>query len=313
MFHAAEAERSAVVIGAACVDIRGQVSGEILPGTSNPGSIRLAAGGVGRNIAECLGRLGVPVSLVSAVGDDDWGRDIVRRTESGGVDVQHVMRCRGQRSAAYLAVADGKAGRMVSVDDIAVMQRIDGRYLLDRRSLFAGAGIVVVDGNLSRSALEALFRIADRYRLPLALDPTSAVLAERLRPHLSRFHLVTPDVSEAEVLSGVSIQSEMDALRAAQAMIAAGVKVAIVTMAEEGSVYATSETSGRVPAMRCEVVDRIGVGDALTATVVFGILHDLPTDESVRLGTAAAAYTIRCPEAVCPHLSLELLYDAIAL
>lgn len=65
--------------------------------------------------------------------------------------------------------------------------------------------------------------------------------------------------------------------------------------------------------MRCEVVDRIGVGDVLTATVVFGILHDLPVDEAVRLGTAAAAYTARFTEAVCPHLSLELLYDAIAL
>jgi pseudouridine kinase len=300
-------------VGAACIDIRGQAKGAMVAGTSNPGVIRLTVGGVGRNIAEALGRLGVPVSLVSAVGDDDWGRDILRRTEAGGVDVQHVRVCPGERSAAYLAVFDEAAERLVSIDNMDLMRRVDGRYISGLRSLFADAGMVVVDGNLSSSALQSLFRLQERYHFPLALDPTSAVLAARLRKHLHRFSLVTPDVAEAEVLSGIAINSETDAIRAAQAIVAAGVKVAIVTMAEQGSSYATSETSGRVPAIRCEVVDRIGVGDVLTAIVVFGLLHDLPVDEAVRMGTAAAAYTIRCPEAVCPSLSLELLYDAIAM
>jgi len=172
--------------------------------------------------------------------------------------------------------------------------------------------MVVVDGNLSAPALLSLFRLADRYGFRLALDPTSAVLAARLRKHLSRFYLVTPDVAEAEVLSGVSIESDLDALRAAQAIVSSGVEVAIVTMAERGSCYATSETSGRIPAIRTEVVDRIGVGDVLTAAVVFGLLNELPIDEAVRLGAAAAALTLRCFESVCPELSLEVLYDALA-
>ncbi|NPV07600.1 MAG: ribokinase [Anaerolineae bacterium] len=312
MSDAAVGEKKAVVVGAACIDIRGQARGALVAGTSNPGVIRLTVGGVGRNIAEALGRLGVPVSLISAVGDDDWGRDILRRTEAGGVDVRYVRVCPAERSAAYLAVFDEAAQRVVSIDNMDLMRRVDGRYLSSLRPLFAQASIAVVDGNLSNAALQSLFRLSERYRFPLALDPTSAVLAARLRRHLHRFHMVTPDVAEAEVLSGISINSETDAVLAAQAIVAAGVKVAIVTMAEEGSAYATSETFGRVPAIRCEVVDRIGVGDVLTATVVFGILHDLPVDEAVRMGTAAAAYTIRCPEAVCPDLSLELLYDAIA-
>ena len=313
MSDSAYGEKGAIVIGAAGVDIRGQARQAIVPGTSNPGTIRLTAGGVGRNIAEALGRLGVPVQLISAVGDDSWGQDILQQTAGGGVDVSPVLICPGERSAAYLVVLNESAERVVSIDNMELVRRIDGRYLSDRRHLFADVGMVVVDGNLSSSAIHSLFRLSTRFGFPLALDPTSAVLATRLRKHLSRFYLVTPDVAEAEVLSGVSIDSETDAIRAAQALVAAGTRVAIVTMAEEGCAYATSETSGRVPALRCEVVDRIGVGDVLTATVVFGMLHDLPVDEAVRLGTAAAAYTVRCTEAVCPHLSLELLYDAIAL
>jgi len=313
MSDPASGEKTAIVIGAACVDIRGQAHQALVPGTSNPGTIRLTSGGVGRNIAEALGRLGVPVSLISAVGDDTWGQDVLRQTAAGGADVSQVLICPGVRTAAYLVVLDENAQRVVSIDNMELIRRVDGRYLSDRRHLFADAGMVVIDGNLSTSALQSLFRLSARYQFPLALDPTSAVLAERLRKHLHRFYLVTPDIAEAEVLSGMSIGSETDAIRAAQALVAAGVRVAIVTLAEEGCAYATSETSGRVPALRCEVVDRIGVGDVLTATVVFGILHDLPIDEAVRLGTAAAACTVRYPEAVCPYLSLELLYDAIAL
>lgn len=306
-----ESEPQVVVVGAACVDIRGQLVDEMLPGTSNPGEIRLTAGGVGRNISESLGRMGVAVSLVSAVGSDDWGRDIVRRTRRGGVDVHHVRLIRGARSAAYLAVLGHDGRRIVSVDSTGILAHVDGRYLSDRRSLFAQADMVVIDGNLSEAALQALFRLSDRHGFPIAVDPTSVVLARRLRPHLARFHLATPDISEAEALSGVAIESERDAIRAAQALVAAGVKVAIVTMAEQGCSYATSEVSGRVPAIGSEVVDRIGAGDALTAAVVFGLLHEFPVDEAVRLGVSAAALTLRCNESVCPLLNLQALYDAM--
>jgi len=313
MSDAESTQPQVVVIGAACVDTKGRTRARLLPGTSNPGEIHITVGGVGRNIAESLGRLGVPVALISAVGNDDWGRDILRRTRRGGVDVHHVLVCEGERSAAYLAVLDANGERVVSVDSTDILNHIDGRYLFDRRSLFSQARIVVADGNLSEQALGSLFRLAERYRFPIALDPTSAVLAERLRQHLPRFHLVTPNVAEAEVLTGTRIHDEMDAIRAAQALVAAGVKVAVVTMAEQGCCYATSETAGRVPAIGSEVVDPVGAGDALTAAVVFGLLNDLPIDETLRLGVAAATLTLRCQGSVCPHLSLQALYDALSM
>ncbi|MHB0877737.1 MAG: carbohydrate kinase family protein [Anaerolineae bacterium] len=307
-----DGEPRVVVVGAACVDTKGQTLAAMVPGTSNPGEIRIGVGGVGRNIAEALGRLGLQVSLISAVGDDDWGRDILRRTRRGGVDVHHVHICSGERSAAYLAVMDDHGERLVSVDNTGILRHIDAAYLMKRQRLFSQADMVVVDGNVAEESLQALFWMAERYGFRTALDPASAVLAQRLQKHMSRFYLITPDVAEAEVLSGVRIQSDRDAVLAAQAMVAAGVRMAIVTMAEQGCVYATSETSGRIPAIRSEVVDRIGAGDALAAAVVFGLVNEFPVDEAVRLGVAAAALTLRCSESVCPQLSLQALYDAMA-
>jgi pseudouridine kinase len=70
---------------------------------------------------------------------------------------------------------------------------------------------------------------------------------------------------------------------------------------------------GYIPAIRSEVVDRTGAGDALTAGVVFGLLNDFPIDEAVRLGVSAATLTLQCKETVCPDLSLERLYDQLVI
>ena len=161
--QARQSEKRVVSVGAACVDIKGQALGPLVPGTSNPGLIRIGIGGVARNIAEALGRLGVSVSFVSAVGDDDWGRDILRRTANGGVDIEPVMVCPGERSAAYLTVVGEDGERLASIDDTDIMRYVDGRYLFNRRRVFVDASMVVADGNLSDAAFLSLFRLADRY------------------------------------------------------------------------------------------------------------------------------------------------------
>ena len=60
------------------------------------------------------------------------------------------------------------------------------------------------------------------------------------------------------------------------------------------------------PAIATELVDSTGASDALTATVVFGILNEIPLDEAVRLGASAAALTLECTDSVCQELTLEL-------
>ena len=93
----------------------------------------------------------------------------------------------------------------------------------------------------------------------------------------------------------------------------AGVEIVIITLAEEGVVYATAHDSGHIPAMATEVIDSTGASDALTATVVFGLLNDFPTEEAIRLGVSAAALTLACTDTVCQELSLDLLYDHLVI
>jgi pseudouridine kinase len=109
------------------------------------------------------------------------------------------------------------------------------------------------------------------------------------------------------------LTSRSKAIGAAKRLVAMGVDIAIITLAEKGLCYATPEVGGYIPAMRSEVMDRTGAGDALTAGVVFGLLNDFPVDEAVRLGVSAATLTLQCKETVCPDLSLERLYDQLVI
>ena len=149
-------------------------------------------------------------------------------------------------------------------------------------------------------------------RPPVCVDPTSAVLAPRFIPHLQDILLMTPNTSEAETLTGLDLR-QTDAHSLAAALVASGVEIAIITLAELGLYYVTSDESGRVPALQRDIVDLTGAGAALTGGVVFGLLNEFEIGEAMRLGISAAALTIQVPETVYPDLSLDRLYDELVI
>ena len=302
-----------LVIGAASLDLKGRVAGAIVPGASNPGMVRRSVGGVARNVAENLVRMGVDVSLMTAVGDDGIGREILRQATETGVDTSQALVVEGGRTGAYLAVLDSIGALHVAVHDMAVLEALTPRYLHDRRRMIAEADMVVVDANLAPAALETLFGIAAKANVRVCADPTSPLLAARLRPYVTQLAVTTPNAAEAEALTGLSVDDDDDAQRVARYLVSLGVGLAVITLGERGLAYATSEESGRFPAIRTEVIDFTGAGDALTAGVIFGLLNDLEPVEAVRLGLSAATLTLKCAETVCPDLSLEKLYDQLVV
>ena len=301
-----------LVVGAAGLDTKGRSEGTLQPGTSNPGTIRISVGGVARNVAENLARLGEHAVLLSAVGADRSGRRVREQAADAGVDVSYLIESPDHHTGAYLAVFEQTGELAISIDDMEVLSAITPGFIYNRRSLIRDAAMVVLDANLSLSAIETLIRQAAKYGVLISADPTSASLAERIKPHLPSFFMVTPDLPEAEVLCGRSLRNRRDqGIAAAKQLVAMGVHVAIVTLAELGVCYATPEVSGHVPAVKTQVVDRTGAGDALTAGVVFGLINEFSIDEAVRLGASAAALTLQYQESVCPDLSLDRLYDSL--
>ncbi|MEW5961562.1 MAG: carbohydrate kinase family protein [Chloroflexota bacterium] len=302
-----------LVIGAAGIDSKGRSATPLTPNTSTPGTVRVSVGGTARNVADNLTRLGVRSVLLSALGSDGSGRRVLTNAAEVGINTDYLIISHDYHTAAYVAILDETGNLVMSVDDMEILSLITPQVINRRRGLIRNAAMIIIDSNLSEATIASLFKVAGRYQVPICADPASATLAPRLKPYLSTIYMITPNVTEAQVLSGQSIRDEDEALAAARKLVNIGVEIAIITLAEAGVVYATAGDSGHVPAVATELVDSTGASDALTATVVFGMLNDIPIDEAVRLGASAAALTLASPDSVCQELSLDLLYDRLLI
>jgi pseudouridine kinase len=303
-----------LVIGAAGWDMVGKVKSNLIPHTSNPSQIRLSFGGAARNVAENLLHLGTAVNLLSVVGKDEWGDRLVRAIANIGANVDGVLQSKHFPTGSYLAVVDGDGKLEFGLDDMRVLSELTPDYIHDHEELFKRSSLLFIDANIPKKTLRTILSVAKRARLPICADPTSELLAHKLIPYLPFLRLVVPNSGEASILCNRSSgpTTRREAINAAKCMVSQGVEIAIVTMAELGVCYATSETSGFVPPVRTEIIDPTGAGDALTAAVLFGLLNQMPIDDAMRLGVAAASLTLTYRGAVVPDLSLEKIYDQLA-
>lgn len=304
-----------LVIGAAGVDIVGKLRAELHAGTSTPALIRTSFGGVARNVAENLARLGQPVYLISVVGQDEAGERLLQDISSAGVNVDAVLRTPKHPTGTYLAIVNSSGGLQYGLDDMRVISALEPDYIRQNENLFHQASMLFLDANIPKDVLRTVMSLARRAHLSVCADPTSSTLAGRLKPYLNRLFLITPNGAEAAIFCDPDqkISNRRQALEAAKHLVSHGVEIAIITLAEQGLCYATSETNGFIPAIRTDVTDPTGAGDALTAAVIFAILNDIPLDDAVRLGASSASLTLRYSGAVVPDLSLEKLYDQLVI
>ena len=308
-------EAPVLVIGAACVDIVGILKGDMQTGTSNPAQIRTSCGGVGRNVAENLARLGQDVNLLTVVGEDQNGDNLVETIAEAGVNVEAIKRTSLHPTGTYLGVVNPNGELQVAVDDMRAMTLLSPDYLLQNKHLFQQASLLFVDANLPKESLRTAMSLAKAAHLPVCADPTSRWLAVKLKPYLKRLRMVTPNSAEAAILTGQTFTTfrRREALQAAKSLVSQGVDIVILAMAAYGVCYATSETSGHIPAVHTETVDPTGAGDAMTATVLFALLNDIPIDDAVQLGVTAASLTLKHRGTVVPNLSLERLYNELVI
>ena len=302
-----------LVLGAAGMDVVGRLESDLKPSTSNPARIRRSVGGVARNLAETLARLGQPVQLITVVGEDASGDEILEHTAKAGVDISAVLRSKEYTTGYYLGVVDENGVLQFALDDMRLLEEITTNYLKEQEALFKSASMVFVDANLPVKTLRTASSLARRAKIPICADTAAFTLAERLIKFLPKYYLVTANSQEAGVLTGLSFEaSDQDAaMEAARNLVNQGVRIALVTLAEYGVVYATSETTGHISAIRTPISDPTGAGDAMTAAVLFALLNDIELDDAIRLGVSAASLTLRHPGSVYPDLSLEALYDQL--
>lgn len=291
-------QRWVVVVGGATMDVLARTSAHLVPATSNPGRTRLSPGGVGRNVAACLGLLGAPVRLVSAVGTDAFGDEVVRVTARCGADVSGVRRVPGS-TGTYTALLDDRGELVAAVSDMAVVEKLE----LELDTLPLGdVALVVVDGNLSPAQVGRLLAAARSAGVPVALEPVSVAKASRLAPVVRDLFLLTPNREELAALTG---REPHDWHGSVADLHERGVQHVWVREGASGSWWCTTGTDPvhLDPVPTTTVVDVTGAGDAMLAAWVAAWLRGAEPVGAAGEGHRAAAVTVGSPHAVRPDLA----------
>ena len=129
-----------LVIGASGLDVIAHLSGSFQAGSSNPAKVRTSYGGVARNVAENLARLGQDVILITAMGEDQNGTQVLAHTEDSGVDISQVIRTDVYPTGFYMGVLDQRGARQFAFDDMRIMDELNVAYLTYHEDLFEKAG-----------------------------------------------------------------------------------------------------------------------------------------------------------------------------
>ena len=304
-----------VVVGGANVDVKARSARAPVLGTSNPGTTTSSPGGVGRNVAENLARLGTPVTLIAHVGDDPAGDQLVHETAAAGVDISALVRGPFP-TGTYTAVLDESGDLVVAVSDMTGTDALGPVHIQQREGVLTGASLIVVDGNLTAATVTAVLDLASGAAVPVVVDPVSVPKAARIAPVLvgRALRAVTPNRGELGALTGVDTSTDAGFDRAVRALHDGGVDLVWVRRGGDGSVLSTPEDPGsaeRFPVAPGPVVDVTGAGDAMLAAFVHALLLGKDPVTAVRYGHAAAGLTVATSRTVRTDLDPRVLADAL--
>lgn len=282
---------SVLVVGGINLDTIVRIDADVRLGTSNPGRRWRSPGGVARNVAENLSRLGRSVRLVGAVGHEPDSEQVLELLVDAGVDVTDVRRTR-ETIGSYTAILDPAGELVVGVADMAATESLAPS---DLPGEVTGVEFVVVDANLRRDTVLAALGLAAAAGIPAALDPVGAAKAARLGgSEPMPLHTFTPTRDELAAFAGTG---DLDAGLAR----AHDRGIALVWLREgpAGSRLFTADAAPvAIPAHTGTVVDVTGAGDAMLAGYVHALLDGETPDGAARYGAAAAALTIASDQAV---------------
>lgn len=301
-----EIERDApvYVIGGVNMDISGTPDTELRPGDSNPGQVAVSPGGVGRNIAENLCRLGRKVFLITVLGNDDYAEVIRAQCRNIGIDLSLSFTDPMGRTSTYLCLNEQNGDLHAAIADMKICDQMTPALLAPLLPKLNSGSMLIADANIPE---ETLAWIAENVTIPIAADPVSTAKASRLRPLLNRLAFFKPNVPEAEILAGMAPDSAVPLSRLTDALHALGAERVYLSLGAEG-VWADDGKEGELlSTIPGNIVNTSGCGDAFVAAAADAYLRGLGTMECARRGLAAAAICAEDPGAVSPGISREAI------
>ncbi|XP_065438028.1 uncharacterized protein LOC101947688 isoform X4 [Chrysemys picta bellii] len=306
-------------------------------GQTNAGQVSQSFGGVGRNLADCLSRLGKTPLFISALGKDEHSESILRYCRH--MDMAGVLQLAGHSTATYCAVITGSGELSLGLGDMDIHQQITEQYVSKFKESLCLAPLVCIDGNVPVATIQYVCEIAREHQIAVCYEPTDENKASK--PFLSdswkALTYISPNLRELRAINrtlGHPVLADLpsrleDVVRTAMTLthpLLTQLHCVVVTLGMHGVLLCGRRVEGSVslcpgtrkqnpagelcathypaiPISREEIVNVSGAGDSLMAGIIAGLLAGHDTDTCVRMGLLAACLSLRSYEPISREIS----------
>ncbi|MCS2157739.1 ribokinase [Scandinavium sp. H11S7] len=260
------------------------------PGETVTGSqYQVAFGGKGANQAVAAGRSGANIAFIACTGDDDTGEQVRKQLASDNIDIAPVSVVAGVSTGVALIFVNGEGENVIGIH-AGANAALTTERVAEQKERIASADALLMQLESPLESVLAAAKIAHDNQTTVALNPAPArELPDEL---LSLVDIITPNETEAEKLTGVRVENDEDAAKAAQVLHDKGIDTVIITLGSRG-VWASQRGNGqRVPGFKVQAIDTIAAGDTFNGALMTALLEGTELPEALRFAHAAAAIAV---------------------
>ena len=279
-----------VVVGSSNMDLVVKTPRIPLPGeTLLGGDFLMTPGGKGANQAVAAAKLGAGVYFVAKLGKDIFGEQSLANFTKESIHTEYVTQTGDASSGVALITVDHTGENMIVVAPGA-NGRLSPEDVEKAQPAIASSGAVVAQLEVPLETVECTARLAHRTNVPFILDPAPA---RALGPELlERVDVLTPNETEARILTGIEVTDEDSARLAAERLLACGVKAVVLTMGAKGFLLCEGDNVEFIPAITVDAVDTTAAGDAFTGALAVGLAQGKVLRDAAVFANHVAALSV---------------------
>lgn len=278
-----------VVIGSSFLHIKGTAGQKGSIQALNAGKINLASSGGVCSVAQHLTLLSVPTILLSAIGRDNAGDQMVYALNKAGVNINHVLRSKRLETGKIITLINESGITEWTLTDKGINSLLEKEFITHKEHILANCQFLVFDTSLSREVIEEILKVAEETNIPVAVLPVTLSDLEMVKENLSKLTLLTLNKDQLAAVTGGSVADPEQAARTGMALINQGLQVLVITLGEQGVYLLTQRENIYLPNSPTQVIDTDSASDAVLAGLLYGLLKGFPYRQAVRLGIRAAA------------------------
>jgi len=286
-----------LIIGAQNTDIFSKSATRLVNGDSNPSKINISFGGVGRNIAVNLSRLGHEIHFITVFGDDVFSQSAQQNLKTLNLHTNQSLFIKNQNNSIFIGVMDQENNLHLGLADMEIVDHLNPDFFKTKKGFIESFDVLVIDNNLSAQSIEYLLH---QYKNKnIIMDAVSAQKAPKLLPYLKHINVLKVNQLELNELSNkTSTEEQLNDLHNK------GAQNILLTQEEQEAILSHKEKKiSQKPDIVKDIINTSGAGDAFLSGFIHGMVNEYSDIENLKLANSAAKITMGSEDSTSNELN----------